>query len=519
MRIIRYLFDPVDIREADRRAMSEIGVPGTILMENAGRGIADAIFARFPAARKFLFVCGPGNNGGDGLTAARHVLIRGKEALVILVCDPGKLTVESARNLEILKNMGCRLQDSYSLSAEDISAAASESDIVVEALLGSGSSGAPRGEILRVIKAIPGSATVVAVDVPAGVDPSDGRVEGFALRADLTVTMLAEKTGLEIMPGREYCGDIEIVDIGVPPSSVLPEKSGVSIFLPTDAGRLLPEWSGTTHKGSRGFVLVVGGSSRYWGAPVLSALGALKAGAGCVVVAAPEESAAFAGGYPEMIFTETICDGGFLSPATWDLVIEQWGGRIDSIVAGPGMDRGKPVEELFTRIWREWQGSLCVDGDALHFLGKGQGPFPLRGNTVITPHEGEAASLLSRERPSVSASRLEAVRALFENYGTCVLKGASSLVCGDSGVRVIPYNLPGLSVPGSGDVLSGVAGAMLGMGIAAEDAAASSACLHAIAGSFLQEERGFNGILAKEIAMALPMAIMYARSGAGRNSQ
>jgi NAD(P)H-hydrate epimerase len=519
VRSIRYIFDPADIREADRRAISKLGVSGMVLMENAGRGVADVMTARFPTARKFLFVCGPGNNGGDGLTAARHILIRGKEAVVILACSEGKLSVESLRNLDILKNIGCPVRYSSFLSTEEITASALESDIVVDALLGCGSAGAPRGEVLRVVEAIRGAGTVVALDVPTGVDPSDGRVEGLAVRAALTVTMLAEKTGLEIMPGREYCGDIEVVDIGVPPANVLPDKSKVSVFYPSDAGRILPKWSGTTHKGSRGLVLVVGGSARYRGAPVLSALGALRAGAGCVVVVAPEGSASFAGGYPELIFTETVCDGGHLSPVTWDFVMEKWGGRIDSVVAGPGMDRGAPAEALFSRIWREWDGPLCVDGDALHFLGRGRGPFPLRENTVITPHEGEAAFLLSKERSSVSGARLEAARSLFEKYGTCVLKGASSLVCGCSGVRVIPYNLPGLSVPGSGDVLSGVVGAMLGMGIEKEDAASSAACLHAIAGFLLQEEKGFDGILAKEIARAMPGAIMYARSGAGCNGQ
>ncbi|HDQ93292.1 MAG TPA: NAD(P)H-hydrate epimerase, partial [Synergistetes bacterium] len=409
---IRYIFDPLDIREADSRAISGLGIPSIVLMENAGRGVADVISARFPVARKFLFVCGPGNNGGDGLTAARHIMVRGKEAVVILACDEGKFSPESARNLDILRKTGCYVMDSSSLSSEEISAVAFDNDIVVDALLGYGSSGAPRGEVLRVVEAISGSGTIVAVDIPTGVDPSDGRVEEAAVKASLTVTMLAEKTGLEIMPGRGYCGDIEIVDIGVPPSVVLPEKSGVSVFYPSDAGRVLPDWSERIHKGDRGLVLVVGGSARYRGAPVLSALGALRAGAGGVVVAAPETSYAFAGDHPEMIFTETSCDEGSLSPETWDLILNKWGGRIDSVVTGPGLDRGDSAGALFSRIWREWEGPLCVDGDALHFLARDASLLPQREQTVITPHEGEAAKLLSSERYNVSDYRLKVARTI-----------------------------------------------------------------------------------------------------------
>ncbi len=309
------------------------------------------------------------------------------------------------------------------------------------------------------------------------------------------------------------------MDIGVPPSVVLPEKSGVSVFYPSDAGRVLPDWSERIHKGDRGLVLVVGGSARYRGAPVLSALGALRAGAGGVVVAAPETSSAFAGDHPEMIFTETSCDEGSLSPETWDLILNKWGGRIDSVVAGPGLDRGDSAAALFSRIWREWEGPLCVDGDALHFLARDASLLPQREQTVITPHEGEAAKLLSSERYNVSDYRLKVARTIYKTYGTCVLKGACSLICGGSGIRIIPYILPGLSVPGSGDVLSGVVGALMGMGVATEDAASSAACLHAVAGSLLQQEKGFDGILAEEIAGALPRAINYARSLTGCDGQ
>ncbi|MDO9508109.1 MAG: NAD(P)H-hydrate dehydratase [Thermovirgaceae bacterium] len=510
-----FLYDSEEIREAERVAISEFGIPGILLMENAGRAASDVIAGRFPSAKLILVACGPGNNGGDGFVAARHFLRRSLSVKVLLSTSPEKITGDALFNLQVLQRMGTDILVSRDLSDEGLKSLMDTHDIVVDALLGSGSKGAPRGEISRIVAAIRGSVHVVSLDIPTGVDPSTGRVEGEAVRADLTVTMLARKTGLEIMPGRAFRGDIETVDIGVRAEVLLRSNPVCSLVEGDEVAAMLPTRGPDIHKGNRGLVLVVGGSSRYAGAPILSALGALRCGAGGVVVAAPAQTSSHSGYFPEIIFMEGISEDGFLSSETWDIILEKWGGRIDSVIIGPGLDRGQPAQDLFRRVWREWPGPLCVDGDALFALGRWTGRPSREHKSVITPHEGEAAALLSRERHSVSGSRLQSVLDLANLYDTTLLKGPASIVSDGTCVRVIPFVVPGLSVPGSGDVLSGAIGALLGMGLDAVDAATAGAYLHALAGRELEKEIGRDGIIATEIASAIPRAISLVGSGNG----
>lgn len=510
-----FLYDPDDIRKADLIAISEYGIPGIVLMENAGRAASDVIAERFPSAESVLVACGPGNNGGDGLVVARHLLRRSFQVRVLLSAPTENLKGDPAVNLQSLLRLGVDILASQDLSDKEIRNLFRTHDLAVDALLGFGSKGAPRGEILRIIAAMEGDVPVVALDIPTGINPSTGSIEGTTVRAVLTITMLARKTGLEIMPGRAFRGDVVTVDIGVPAEKLLKNTTKQELIGSADVASLLPKRDASIHKGKRGLVMVIGGSARYSGAPLLSALGALKCGAGGVVVAAPARTFSCSGNFPEMIFLEGETENGFLSSATWDVIIEKWGKRIGSVVIGPGLDRGEPAQELFRRVWEEWEGALCVDGDALFALAGWTGR-PLRAYaSVITPHEGEAALLLSAERSYVSENRLESARHLYAHYGTTLMKGPASIVVDAARTRVIPFLVPGLSVPGSGDVLSGAIGALLAAGLGPGDAASAGAYLHALAGKGLEDHYGSDGITATEIATAIPKAINSVISGAG----
>lgn len=505
--IILHLYDPADIREADRMAISELGVPGMVLMENAGRAASDVIAERFPSARSVIVACGPGNNGGDGLVAARHLLSRSLQVKILLSAPPENFKGDPAVNLQSAMRLGVEIFVSRDLSDEEMQVLVINQDLAVDALLGSGAMGAPRGEILRIVKAMQGDKPVVALDLPTGVDPSTGCVEGPAVRAVLTITMLARKTGLEIMPGRAFRGEIVTVDIGIPAEKVLKDTPGQVLLERADIASLLPKRNASIHKGERGLVMIIGGSARYSGAPVLSALGALRCGAGGVVVAAPAKTIDHPGCLPEMIFLEGRTEDGFLSTGTWDNIVEKWGKRIDSIVIGPGLDRGEPAQRLFRRVWEEWEGPLCIDGDALFSLA-GWASRPVRAKvSVITPHEGEAAMLLSTAREDISKNRLRSARDLYAHYGTTLIKGPASIVVDHGGIRIIPFLVPGLSIPGSGDVLSGVIGALMAMGLEAGDAVSAGAYLHALAGKLLEDRNGSDGITASEVATAIPLAI------------
>lgn len=515
MNLPLFLYDPEDIREADLIAMSEYGIPGIILMENAGRSAADVISGRFSSAESILVACGPGSNGGDGLVAARHLLGRSFQVKVLLSAPTDSFKGDPAVNLQSLMKLGADVFASPDLSDEEIKNLLGTHDLIVDALLGSGTKGALRGEILRIVDAMDEDMPVVALDIPTGVDPSTGSIGGVVVKAVLTVTMLARKTGLEIMPGRDFRGDVVTVDIGVPAKSVLRSIPKQELVDAREVAALLPERRSAIHKGNRGLVMIIGGSSRYTGAPVLSALGALRCGAGGVVVVTPARAVSCPECFPEMIFLEGQTIDGFLSPGTWDIAIEKWGNRIDSVVIGPGIDRGRPAQDLFRRVWSEWEGPLCVDGDALFALSE-WADRPVRVSaSVITPHEGEAATLLSTERIYVSNNRLRTARELYARYGTTLMKGPASIVVDATRTRIIPFLVPGLSVPGSGDVLSGVVGSLLAASLEPGDAASAAAYLHALAGKELEDHNGSDGIKASEIAAAIPKAIRSVASVGG----
>jgi len=233
--------------------------------------------------------------------------------------------------------------------------------------------------------------------------------------------------------------------------------------------------------------------------------------------AVPADSLPLFSSYPEIIPLEVQKEEGIITPKAWDRILDRWGGRFSAVVIGPGLDRGITPRELVRRVWVEWEGPLCLDGDALHALSCCGNLEPRPSGTVITPHEGEAGTLLSTDRAQVGRQRIKSARDLSSRFGVTLLKGPCSLVSDGGRLRVNPHIVPGLSVPGSGDVLSGLVGAFLAMGIQAFDAAAAAAFVHGSAGEFLQDRKGPHGITASEIALALPSSLDRLPAAPGRD--
>lgn len=265
-----------------------------------------------------------------------------------------------------------------------------------------------------------------------------------------------------------------------------------------------------THKGKKGGVLIFGGSWNYRGAPVLAALGALRAGAGFVVLAVPDFMADSASVIvPEAVFAPLPTTGGVIHEDGVMLALEQWGSKCNSAVLGPGIGRGKSLESVTALIWNNWKKPLLLDADALFFFAALKDKLIFRKDAVITPHAGEAAAILSLTADEVSARRFVSARMLSARAGVAVLKGMDTVVTSGGENRIIKEGTPALAVPGSGDVLSGAIGAFLASGAAAFDAATAGALLHAVAGSNLERKyRGVRGILAREIADELPFAFI-----------
>lgn len=485
-------------RAADRLANEKTGITPALLMENAGRGAAEVLVGKF-GGRSWTIACGPGNNGGDGFVLARHFLIAGLDVTVLLSQARDRFRNDPAAFLKMLDSTGCRILETPLLDDESLSRLLRDSGGIVDALLGTGSTGEPRGEARRLLSLIPENGpTLVSLDIPSGVDPSSGEVRGVAFRAQVTLTFLAPKIGLRVMPGAAFAGEIEVVPIGIPATEILPSPEVEGYGL-SDAQGDWPKTRFDDHKGKKGTVIILGGSGRYRGAPILAARAALRAGAGLVVLLVPECIATAASvSLPEaVVISASLENDRVLEKEPVLDALEEWSGRSDALVAGPGMGRSESTAFLVDWISRSWHKPVLFDADALRFLpAKLENPISL-----ITPHEGEAGHLLGESPAFISASRLANLQELSRRFGTVLLKGPFSLCCDGKRTGVVLESTPALAVPGSGDVLSGIAGTLLARGLPPWRAGLAAAWIHARAARFIARKiESASGILSHEIA-------------------
>lgn len=426
---------------------AEAGHDVEALMERAAQAVADAVRSRFPDAQRIRAVCGKGANGGDGRIAVRLLRESGLEA------------VEST-------------------DPED-------ADVLVDALFGTGFSGAPRADAAGLIRRINAAAApVVAVDVPSGVDASTGEVPGDAVEADLTVTMHGLKVGLEVEPGRAHAGEIVVADIGL---EHVPTRNAL---VGDELLARVPRRSDGQNKYSAGSVLVVGGAPGMSGAAALTARAAFRADAGYVVVAAPERS---------VPVLETLVLEAVKRPLGEAFEASE---RARSLAVGPGLGRAAEHRELVRKLLLETEVPAVVDADGLD----GLEPFERAAETVLTPHSGELGRLLDEESAWVDAHRLEALARAVERFGCVVLlKGPDTLVGAPrEGVWVCGENVPALATAGTGDVLTGIIAAFLAKGLDARTAAAAAAVTHRRAARLAGASVG---LVASDVVEALPAAL------------
>jgi ADP-dependent NAD(P)H-hydrate dehydratase / NAD(P)H-hydrate epimerase len=447
-------FEP--LYDADEMRAAEAGHDVGILMERAGRGVAEQTLARFPHARRFALVCGEGANGGDGRIAGRLLREAGREAHETE--DPGG------------------------------------ADVVVDALFGTGFRGEPRPEAAALIEAInTAGAPVVAVDIPSGVDASSGEVPGAAVQADLTVTFHGRKVGLEVAPGRFRCGDVVVADIG------LAERQTTVRRVTADVLRTIPRKQPSDTKYTAGSVLVVGGAPGTTGAVCLAAEAAFRADAGYVSVAVPEAALPAV----EARLLEPV-KAGWADGAAAETVLAA-AERAHAVAIGPGLGRSGEARALVRTVLRELDVPVVVDADALHELE----PVERQAATVFTPHEGEAARLLGLDPSWVAAHRLHAARAIADGFGAVVvLKGADTIVAsgGTAGAFVSGLGTPALATAGSGDVLTGILAALLAKVGEAEQppvVAAAGVALQQTATRFVPAR----GAVASDLVAALPRVL------------
>ena len=479
------LYDAAGARAIDAQAIDERGVPGIALMRAAGAAAERVVRGRFPHARRVLVAAGAGNNGGDGYEVARLLAVNGREVRIARIAER-PAAGDAATTLADAIAAGVPVHDG------PLDGLLDDVDLVVDALLGTGASGAPTGAVADAITAIRESGLpVVALDVPSGVDASTGEAPGPAIHADATVAFHGEKLGVRIEPGRTLAGRIVAVPIGIPADvDVAPAAIGVA-----SAYDLLPRRRIGGSKYDAGAVLVIGGSVGMAGAPALAAGAALRAGAGVVTVLAPEAVQPTVAAWQREAMVRP------LPSARPDLEIERYAERAAAVVLGPGLGRD-PEAEGIVRAALALDRPLLADADALWWIARDPAAIRARtAPTVITPHSGEAARLLGVDAADLDAHRLRAVRDLVAETGaTALLKGRDTLVLapdGRLGVRLL--DSAALATAGSGDVLSGIIGGCLARGVDAWTAAIAGAAAHVEAARAAVGRRRDGAIIAGDL--------------------
>ena len=475
------LYTVAQVRQLDRRAIEQAGIPGYTLMSRAGKAAWDLIRNCWPDAHSLMILCGTGNNGGDGYVIARLALAAGYSVQVMQLGDTTRIRGDALTAREAYLAAGGRVEPFTGRMPGHV-------ELVIDAMLGTGLERPPEGEWLAAVELLnAGMLPVLAVDIPSGLHADTGRELGTAVRADLTVTFIGRKPGLYTGQGPEIAGKVVFDDLQVP-ASVYLQVLVLAELLNGVTGELPAlQRSRTAHKGKHGHVLVIGGEQGMSGAAQLAGLAALRSGAGLVSVATrPAHAAVMAAASPELM-CHGISGAAELAPLL---------SRATVVAIGPGLGRSDWSRHLLSRVL-ESRLPLVVDADALNLLAS----EPVtRDNWIITPHPGEAGRLLAMPVADIQQDRLAAARELVDRYGgTAVLKGAGSVVCtADRPVAVCTAGNPGMATAGMGDVLTGVIAALVAQGLSLPDAAILGVCLHGQAGD-RAAAAGERGMLARDL--------------------
>ena len=505
---MKAVFTAAEMAGLDNYAINELNIPGVILMENAGRGIADVAMKMLTDAanRNIHIYCGSGNNGGDGYVVARHLLNHGAIVRVFVLAAKDKISGDAKINLDILYSLGCQ--------PEFITAPpkAATPDLIVDAMLGTGVKGGLKGLYAAAANAINSlGCPVLAVDIPTGVNADTGQIAGSAVHATVTTTMAAHKRGLLFSPGREWVGDLEIVDISMPPFVIENRDSKVCLVDAGFVSRTLPRRSPDAYKNKAGTVQVIAGAVGFTGAAMLTGKSVLRSGAGLCYLSIPKSlNVIFESALAEVI-TQPVEDkgAGYLQKSQLEKVLADAKDK-DIIAIGPGLGQAKETGDLVHELLRTLEKPLVLDADGLnHCAGKTELFSDYQGDLVLTPHPGEFSRLTNLPVNEIVNNRVDVVREYARKWNCIIiLKGAPTTTAAPNGrVYINSTGNAGMATAGSGDVLTGIVAGLMAQGIGAEQAAVAAVYVHGLAGDMAADEFGQFGMMAGDILYKTPMAL------------
>ncbi len=509
----------------DKTAIQKIGIPGIVLMENAGLGTVDQMELEFgPVREKSVIVfIGPGNNGGDGLVIARHVLQRGGFPYLVYLVTPEKLSGDAAINAAVCETVGLpkmvvQQEGDMTLLREQLKNTHFVRPVhsLVDALFGTGLKRNLEGRFASVVRLINTLSDkqqwpVTAVDIPSGLCADSGETLGCSVEADLTVTYGLAKPG-HFLHGGPSVGRLAVVDITIP-KQVVEAASLPGKVLDRDTGSLLLPRHKASHKGSFGHLLILAGSVGKTGAAILSGQAALHSGCGLVTLAVPGElNAVFETSLPEAMTVPLPASARTFSMADYDLITELLAGK-DGLVLGPGIGTDPDTGKLVRRLYNDLNLPIIVDADALNLLAQEPGAAAAAGGPrILTPHPGEMSRLSGKSTVEIQADRLNAANWLSDvqinndHEIVTILKGAGTVVCSNKGRWAINSSgNNGMATGGMGDVLSGLIGGLVVQGYSLWNASGVGVYMHGLAADLVAEKQP-RGYLASEVAAALPLA-------------
>ena len=503
------------MREMDRRATEEYGIPSLLLMENAGLQATLELERAFPllAQRRVAIVCGKGNNGGDGFVVARHLFDREIAVEVLLLARQTEIRGDAGTNLEILQRSGVPIHEVT--TAQELDAGrrlVEQADVVVDAILGTGMTGPAKGLFGEAIELLNRSGRpIVALDLPSGLNSDEGSIPGPSVNAVLTVTFGLPKRCLILYPAASCAGRVVTVDIGLPRQLLTDPLLGVSLIRAEDVAGALPRRDPNAHKGTYGHVLVLAGSPGKTGAAAMCAFSALRIGAGLVTLALPESLNDAMEAKLTEVMTEPLPETGerTVAFAALERVLELVKGK-RVVAIGPGLSIHPETAELVQAVMQAVKAQIVVDADGINALGPN---LEMLRNAalppILTPHPGELARLLGIDRDEIVRNRIPIAQKVATSFGVhLVLKGARTLIADPDGrVAVNMTGNAGMATGGTGDVLTGLIAGLLAQGVNADLATRTGVYLHGLAGDLAADAIGQEAMVASDLMAQIPEAI------------
>ncbi|MBI3006289.1 MAG: NAD(P)H-hydrate dehydratase [Ignavibacteriales bacterium] len=510
-----------EMRLCDEYTIKKLGVPGLVLMENAGSAVADTVRNRLglASAKTVVLVCGKGNNGGDGFAVARKIANEGANIVVLLPGSPNELKGDAKTNFDILRKLEKSDSTLRILRFSDDSVKNLRPDIVVDAIFGTGFSGKAKEPFSKAISWINDQRVhVISVDIPSGVNGTTGVAEGIAVRASETVTFAFEKTGLMCNDGIDLRGKLSVVDIGIPHSVAQGINNHSYVVESGDVQSLLPRRPVTSHKYSVGKVFVLAGSKGLTGAAAMCSMAAMRSGAGAVVLGTPESV------YPVlarklnevMVMPLPSTAEGSLAGEAFDRIREkiEWA---NVIVVGPGLSQNPETQSLIRKVVHSSSGKILLDADGLNAVGLKELKLS-KADIILTPHTGEFGKLFKMTSLEAEHDRVEVSRKAAHSVGqSLVLKGAPTATASRDGfVYLNSTGNPGMATAGAGDVLSGIIAGLWAQGMKTVEAAYSGVYLHGLAGDLGKKKFGERSLMAMDLIDFLPDAFLAVEGGGFR---